>query len=311
MNDKAITRLSSADDTPKAEEAILAYWDRNEVFRKSVERRPESQRFVFYEGPPTANGQPGVHHVIARLCKDLVCRYKTMRGYRVVRKAGWDTHGLPVEIEVEHKLGIKRKEQIEAFGVAEFNAACRESVLRYERDWVEFTRRIGYWLEMDDPYVTCSNSYIETVWWIISEIWKKGLLYEGHKIVPYCPRCETSLSSHEVSQGYRDVSDPSVFIRFKRRDADEHFLVWTTTPWTLVSNAALAVGEAFDYVRVRYRGETLILAEALVGVLDGPFEIVDRFKGAELVGARYEPLFDFFADEKGAFRVVAGNFVSL
>ena len=311
MSQKRITRLPSADDVPASEQAIIAYWDRNDIFRRSVDERPESNPFVFYEGPPTANGMPGVHHVIARLCKDLVCRYKTMQGHRVIRKAGWDTHGLPVEIEVESQLGINSKEQIEEYGVAEFNAKCRESVFRYEKEWVEFTRRIGFWVDLHDPYITCENDYIETVWYILSEIWKKGLLYEGHKIVPYCPRCETSLSSHEVSQGYRDVSDPSIFVKFRRNEADEHFLVWTTTPWTLISNAALAVGETHDYVRVRNNGDTLILAEALLGVLDGEYEVVDRVKGADLVGSSYEPLFDFFIGEEGAFHVVAGDFVSL
>jgi isoleucyl-tRNA synthetase len=311
MSAKRITRLRSADDTPQAERAIISYWDRNDIFNKSVEQRPESNSFVFYEGPPTANGKPGVHHVLARLCKDLICRYRTMCGQRVVRKAGWDTHGLPVEIEVEAELGIEHKEQIEQYGVAEFNAKCRESVLRYEKEWVDFTRRIGFWLDMRHPYVTYDNEYIESVWYILAEIWKKGLLYEGHKIVPYCPRCETSLSSHEVSQGYEDVSDPSIFVKFKRNEVDEYFLVWTTTPWTLISNAALAVGDTFDYVRVRNGGDTLILAEALLGVLDGECEVLGRMKGAELVGSSYEPLFDFFIGEEGAFQVVAGDFVSL
>jgi isoleucyl-tRNA synthetase len=306
-----ITRLPSADDTPAAEKAVMSYWDRNDVFERSVDERPESNPFVFYEGPPTANGKPGVHHVITRLCKDLVCRYKTMCGHRVIRKAGWDTHGLPVEIEVEAELGITHKEQIEEYGVAEFNAKCRESVFRYEKEWVEFTRRIGFWLDMRDPYITCDNEYIETVWYIIAEIWKKGLLYEGHKIVPYCPRCETSLSSHEVSQGYKDVSDPSIFVKFKRNDVDEYFLVWTTTPWTLISNAALAVGPTYDYVRVRNGGDTVILAEALLGVLEGDYEVMDKIKGADLVGSSYEPLFDFFIGEEGAFHIVAGDFVSL
>jgi isoleucyl-tRNA synthetase len=311
MSTHRIAKLASAKNTPEAEKAITAYWERNNVFQKSIELRPESNQFVFYEGPPTANGKPGVHHVIARLCKDLVSRYKTMRGHRVVRKAGWDTHGLPVEIEVEKDLGIDSKEGIEEFGVAEFNAKCKESVFRYEKDWVEFTRRIGFWLDMQHPYITCENEYIETVWHIIAEIWKKGLLYEGHKIVPYCPRCETSLSSHEVSQGYKDVTDPSIFVKFKRNEVDEYFLVWTTTPWTLISNAALAVGEDFNYVRVRNGGDTMIVAEALLSVLDGEYEVVDKIKGAELVGSTYEPLFDFFIGEEGAFRVLAGDFVSL
>jgi isoleucyl-tRNA synthetase len=311
MSTDRITKLLSATDAPAAEQAIIAYWDHNLIFEKSVENRPGSDQFVFYEGPPTANGRPGVHHVLARLCKDLICRYKTMLGHRVIRKAGWDTHGLPVEIEVENELGIVRKEEIESYGVAEFNAKCRESVFRYEKEWVEFTRRIGFWLDMRDPYITCETEYVETVWHILSEIWKKDLLYQGHKIVPYCPRCETSLSSHEVSQGYKDVSDPSIFVKFKRAGADEHFLVWTTTPWTLISNAALAVGDTFNYIRVRHEGDTLILAEDLLSVLDGEYEVVDRIKGAELVGTKYEPLFDFFAGEEGAFGVLAGDFVSL
>ncbi|MGD8412678.1 MAG: isoleucine--tRNA ligase [Candidatus Latescibacterota bacterium] len=311
MSETKTTRLMSADDTPGAEQSVIAYWERNGVFDRSVEERPESNPFVFYEGPPTANGKPGVHHVLARLSKDLICRYKTMRGYRVVRKAGWDTHGLPVEIEVEAELGIENKDQIEEYGVAEFNAKCRESVFRYEKEWVDFTKRIGFWVDMQHPYITCENEYIESVWHILSEIWKKGLLYEGHKIVPYCPRCETSLSSHEVSQGYKDVSDPSVFVKFKRSGLDEHFLVWTTTPWTLISNAALAVGATYDYARVKNGNDTLVLAKELLGVLEGEYEILDSFKGAELVGSTYEPLFDFFAGEEGAFRVLDGDFVSL
>lgn len=311
MSGKRFKQISTPDRVPQAEIATVEFWDRNKIFEKSVSSRPASNRFVFYEGPPTANGKPGVHHVIARLCKDLVCRYKTMMGYRVIRKAGWDTHGLPVEIEVENQLGFKHKEEIEAYGIAEFNKKCKESVFQYEREWVEFTKRIGYWLDMDHPYITCENPYIESVWWIIKEIWRKGYLYEGHKIVPYCPRCETSLSSHEVSQGYKDVSDPSIFIKFKSLDSDESFLVWTTTPWTLTSNAALAVGENFDYVRVMHGGEKLVLAEARLGVLEGDYEVLDKVKGGTLAGTRYEPLFGFFAGTEGAFEVLTGDFVSL
>jgi isoleucyl-tRNA synthetase len=311
MSDKRFKPISTPDRIPQAEKGIVQFWDRNKIFEKSVSSRPEANRFVFYEGPPTANGKPGVHHVIARLCKDLVCRYKTMQGYRVIRKAGWDTHGLPVEIEVENQLGIKHKEEIEAYGIAEFNKKCRESVFQYEREWVEFTKRIGFWLDMDHPYITCENPYIETVWWIIKEIWRKGYLYEGHKIVPYCPRCETSLSSHEVSQGYKDVSDPSIFIKFKSRGADESFLVWTTTPWTLTSNAALAVGEHYDYVRVLHKGETLVLAEARLAVLEGDYEVLEKVKGGTLAGTQYEPLFDFYQGTEGAFTVHTGDFVSL
>jgi len=305
-------KLLSSRDVASAERAVLEHWDRADAFARSIKSRPKDRPFVFYEGPPTANGRPGVHHVIARLCKDAICRYKTMRGYRVVRKAGWDTHGLPVEIEVESQLGIRHKDEIEAYGVAEFNRQCRESVFRYEKDWMEFTRRIGYWVDMEHPYITCDNRYIESVWWIVKEFFQNGLVYRGHKVVPYCPRCETSLSSHEVSQGYREVSDPSVYVKFRRAGADESFLVWTTTPWTLISNVALAVGPDHEYIRVRHNGEIFILAAARAdSALEGDYEVLDRCTGADLVDATYTPLFDFFANTEGAFRVVPADFVSL
>jgi isoleucyl-tRNA synthetase len=304
-------KLASSQNVAQAEEAIANFWERERVFERSVAGRPVDRPFVFYEGPPTANGQPGVHHVIARLCKDLVCRYQTMKGKRVVRKAGWDTHGLPVEIEVERELGITRKAQIEEYGIAEFNRKCRESVFRYEKDWVAFTKRIGFWLDLEHPYVTYHNAYIESVWWILKEFWKASLVYEGHRIVPFCPRCETSLSSHEVSQGYKDASDPSIFVMFRSLDAEEDFLVWTTTPWTLISNAALAVGPDHTYARVSHNGRTLILAEARLSMLEGEYDVLATMKGADLVGRRYQPLFPYYADTPDAFRVVAGNFVSL
>jgi len=307
---KRFKPVSQSGQIPGAEEKILEFWEKEGIFKKSVSRE-NAPDFVFYEGPPTANGKPGVHHVMARLGKDVVCRYKTMRGFRVIRKAGWDTHGLPVEIEVENELGLTSKDQIEAVGIDKFNARCRESVFKYEKEWVRFTRRIGYWLDLNDPYITCANDYIESVWWILKEFWKKDLLYEGYKIVPYCPRCGTSLSSHEVSQGYKDVSEPSIFIKFKSADTSEFFLVWTTTPWTLVSNAALAVGLEHDYVRVSHRGSILILAEARLGVLEGDYEILERFKGGALLGRSYEPLFPFFKDAENAFQIVGGDFVSL
>jgi len=303
--------ITTPDKIPALEESLVEYWASAKVFERSVSERENGKKFVFFEGPPTANGKPGVHHVIARLCKDLICRYRTMQGHHVVRKAGWDTHGLPVEIEVEKELGIEHKEQIEAYGIAEFNGKCRESVFKYEKDWVKFTKRIGYWLNLEDPYITYKNEYIETVWWILSEFFKKDLLYKGHKIVPYCPRCETSLSSHEVSLGYKDVSDPSIFIKFKATDSDDRYLVWTTTPWTLVSNSGLAVGPNHEYVRVEHNGEKLILAKALLNVLEGDYTVLDTFKGSEVVGKTYEPLFDYFKDAEGGFRVLAGDFVSL
>ncbi|UCH84948.1 MAG: isoleucine--tRNA ligase [Candidatus Latescibacterota bacterium] len=311
MDNKRFRTVATPASIPEVEKSIIEFWDRDETFEKSVSRREGKPRFVFYEGPPTANGRPGVHHVIARLSKDIVCRYKTMLGYQVIRKAGWDTHGLPVEIEVEKELGFRNKDQIEAFGIAEFNAKCRESVFKYKDEWTRFTKRIGYWLDLENPYVTYTNDYIETVWWILGQLWAKGLLYEGHKIVPYCPRCETSLSSHEVGLGYKDVSDPSIYIKFRAADADERFLVWTTTPWTLTANAALAVGADHDYVRVEHDGETLILAEARLSVLEGEYKIVEKIKGESLAGRKYEPLFPFFKDAENGFNVFAADFVSL
>ena len=238
------------------------------MFRRSIAGREGRPDWVFYEGPPTANGLPGVHHVAARLTKDIACRYKTMTGHRVLRKAGWDTHGLPVERSVEKQLGIQGREAIEAYGLEAFNAKCRESVWACKAEWDEFTERLGYWVDLDDPYITYQDSYIESVWWILSRFAAEGLLYRGHKVVPYCPSCGTPLSSHETASGYRTVEDPSIFVKLKAVDADEHFLTWTTTPWTLPSNVALAVGADHDYVRVRHGDDVLILAEARLGALD-------------------------------------------
>ncbi len=299
---------------PRMEERILQFWEENNVFHKSIQIRDGSPDFVFYEGPPTANGKPGIHHVISRTIKDLVCRYKTMRGFKVERKAGWDTHGLPVEIQVEKELGLDSKAKIEEYGVDKFNAKCRESVFRYKKEWDQLTRRMGYWLDLDQAYITCSNDYIESVWWILSQFWEKGLIYQGHKIVPYCPRCGTPLSSHEVAQGYKEVSDPSIYVKMKLEGKpNTYFLVWTTTPWTLISNVALAVGEDIEYVKVKHQGEELILARALVErSLDGEYEIVEEYKGKDLEKLRYEPLYTFVETEKNkAFYVILGDFVSV
>ena len=296
---------------------MLARWRERDVFRASLRNREGGPRFVFYEGPPTANGYPGAHHVLARVFKDVFPRYKTMTGHYVERKAGWDTHGLPVEIAVEQKLGFTSKDDIERYGIAEFNAQCREAVLEHLEDWRALTERIAYWVDMDDAYYTLDPTYIESVWWALKTMWDRDLLYEGHKVVPYCARCGTALSSHEVAQGYKDVEDPSVFVRFPvtrpagaLREGDT-LLVWTTTPWTLVSNAAVAVDPALTYVRTA-SGE--VLAEALVGrVLGEAAEIVDRFPGSELIGAGYEPPFDFIAPEEWgpkAHTVLPGDFVS-
>ncbi|NTV04191.1 class I tRNA ligase family protein, partial [bacterium] len=236
----------------ESERLVSAFWREHDVFRRSIAGREGRPDWVFYEGPPTANGLPGVHHVAARLTKDIACRYKTMTGHRVLRKAGWDTHGLPVERSVEKQLGIQGREAIEAYGLEAFNAKCRESVWACKAEWDEFTERLGYWVDLDDPYITYQDAYIESVWWILSRFAAEGLLYRGHKVVPYCPSCGTPLSSHETASGYRTVEDPSIFVKLKAVDADEHFLTWTTTPWTLPSNVALAVGADHDYVRVRH-----------------------------------------------------------
>ncbi|MBN2185098.1 MAG: isoleucine--tRNA ligase [Candidatus Krumholzibacteriota bacterium] len=315
MSDKGKQRsyeqLPSQRDAIAMEEELLKYWEEHGIFKRSIDERPDDKPFVFYEGPPTANGRPGVHHAMARTIKDIVCRFQTMRGHRVVRKAGWDTHGLPVEIEVEHRLGLDGKDQIEKYGVAEFNRECRKSVFTYLDEWHTFTRKLGYWLDLDHPYITCDNEYIESVWWILKQFWDQDMLFEGHKVVPYCPRCGTSLSSHEVSQGYKDVSDPSIFIKLKLVDEEAYFLVWTTTPWTLISNVALAVGPEYEYVRVEYKGDVLIFAEALLRVLDGEYRILGKMKGEELIGKRYEPCFPWFSEEEGAFRVIGADFVTL
>src|ERR671927_852923 len=252
-------KVSPQVDFPRLEEEILNLWQKIGAFEKSVHGRPENRPFVFYEGPPTANGRPGFHHALSRAFKDLIPRYRTMQGYRVERKGGWDCHGLPVEIEVEKRLGIGSKDEIERYGIAEFNARCRESVFEFLEDWNRLTERIGFWIDLDDAYRTLDPDYIESVWWALRQIWDRGLLSEGYKVVPYCPRCGTALSSHEVALGYKDVVDPSVYVRFPLRDEDGVSLLgWTTTPWTLLSNAALAVHPEVEYVRGRFGDERLI-----------------------------------------------------
>lgn len=303
---------------PDLESQILEFWDRECVFRKSIEKRNDSKTFVFYEGPPTANGRPGIHHVISRIIKDFVCRYKTMQGYRVARKAGWDTHGLPVEIEVEKQLGFNSKEQIEAYGVDKFNRMCRESVFTYLKEWNEMTRRIGFWLDLDDPYITYTNEYIETVWSLLAELWEKDFLYQGFKILPYCPRCETALSSHETSLGYREVKERSVIAKFQLAEGENRYiLAWTTTPWTLPGNVALAIGEEIIYAEVRQeregKAEIYYLAEDRLDILKGEYTVLRTFPGKEMDGWRYLPLFDFvnLADESHpAYYVAAADFVT-
>jgi len=328
------------------ENKIIKFWKENRVFEKSLEK--EGKNFVFFEGPPTANAKPGVHHVLARVFKDLICRYKTMRGYRVLRKAGWDTHGLPVELEIEKKLGLKSKKDIEEYGIDKFNQECKKSVWQYEQEWRNLTERIGFWLDMDNPYITYDPFYIETVWWIIKQISEKGLLYQGYKVVPYCPRCGTALSSHEVAQGYKRIREPAIYVKFQISDSDLqtlsqklkilpqplpsplnkktsiqneklkiNFLVWTTTPWTLPANVAIAVNPELDYVLVKLNEEYLILAKTRIEVLEGGYEIIKEFKGKELIGLSYEPLFsseevsfkDFNLEK--AYKILGADFVNL
>ncbi len=301
---------------PAMEERVLERWRERDVFHESVRRRraEDAPRFVFYEGPPTANGPPGSHHVLSRVFKDVFPRYRTMRGYLVERKAGWDCHGLPVELQIERELGFKEKDDIERYGVAEFNAKCRESVLVYIDEWNRLTERIGFWIDTDDAYFTLTNEYIESVWWSLKLVWDQGLLTEGHKVVPYCTRCGTALSSHEVALGYRDVTDPSVYVRFPLKGEEGvSFLAWTTMPWTLLPHAALVVDPDATYVRARLGGETLILAEALLArVLGEEAEIVERMPGSALLGLPYEPPFPYITDygERG-HTVLGGDFVSL
>jgi isoleucyl-tRNA synthetase len=293
------------------ESEILKFWDDRNIFEKSVTAREGKPAFTFYEGPPTANGRPGIHHVMSRTLKDLVCRFKTMQGYQVHRKAGWDTHGLPVEIEVEKALGFKHKDQIVEYGIAKFNEECKKSVWKYKVDWEEMTRMMGYWVDLADPYVTFQNNYIESVWWALRQYFDRGMIYKGYKIQPYCPRCETPLSSHEVSLGYKDVKDPSVYVKMKLKgEANTYFLVWTTTPWTLISNVALAVHSNIDYVKVEHRGERLILAEARLGVLGDEYTVLEKFKGSTLAGKEYERLYSYHHPNEKGWYVIEGDFVT-
>ena len=304
-------------DVPAMEEAVLKMWKKHEIFKKTSEQRQGKPEYVFYEGPPTANGRPGVHHVLARAFKDMFPRYKIMRGYHVSRRGGWDTHGLPVEIEVEKQLGFTNKQQIEEYGIDKFNELCRKSVFTYIQEWEKLTDRIAFGVDLDTAYVTYTNDYIESVWWILKNFWEKDLLFKGYKIVPYCPRCGTPLSDHEVALGYDDATDPSVFVRFPLADKPEtYLLVWTTTPWTLPANVAVAAHPDVDYVTVEREHdgttEKLILAKNLLEkVFRGEeVKVIDSFKGKKLKGQKYNPLFSFVPVDKPAHYVVLGDFVT-
>ena len=294
------------------EREVEKFWRDNHIFEKSIEDRKDAPTYMFYDGPPTANGKPHIGHALTRVIKDMIPRYRTMKGYKVPRKAGWDTHGLPVEIEVEKELGINGKEQIEKYGVAPFIEKCKESVWKYKSMWEQFSNVIGFWADMDDPYVTYHNSYIESEWWALKQIWDKGLLYKGFKVVPYCPRCGTPLSSHEVAQGYKDVKERSAIVRFKKKDEDVYFLAWTTTPWTLPSNVALCVNPDEEYSKVKQGDYTYILASALVEtVLKEYYTVLETYKGKELEGIEYEPLWGGLNVKGKAWFVVCDNYVTL
>lgn len=313
MYNKVDTNLNFVD----REAEVLKFWKENDIANKCITNREGCDTFTFYDGPPTANGKPHIGHVLTRVIKDMLPRYQSMKGKKVLRKAGWDTHGLPVELEVEKLLGLDGKEQIEKYGIEPFIKKCRESVWKYKGMWEEFSDVVGFWADMEHPYITYENDYIESVWWALNEIWKKGLLYKGHKVVPYCPRCGTPLSSHEVAQGYKDVKERSAMVKFKAKDEDNtYFLAWTTTPWTLPSNLGLVVNPEVDYVKVSYEGQNLIMAEALVDTVfankEGEHPVLERFKGKALEYREYEPLYPYAEGKikKKAFYVMCDGYVT-
>ncbi len=312
-------KFRALDDLPvkEREEKIAKYWEEIDLLHESLKTREGGKRFNFYEGPPTANGKPGIHHVVSRTLKDLTCRHKVMKGYYVERKAGWDTHGLPVEIEVEKKLGLHNKKDIERYGIKEFNKQCKDSVFQYESLWRKMTERMGYEIDLDNPYITFDNKYIESVWHIIDKMFKDDLLYEGHKILPYCPRCGTGLASHEVAQGYENITTTTAYVKFKRKDSDEYFIAWTTTPWTLPSNVSLTVNADVDYVLLKNNdnGELYWMAKDLVdSVLKGvteDYEIIKTVKGSELEGVEYEQLIPMLSTDKKAFYITIADYVTI
>ena len=295
------------------EKEVANLWSARNVIKKNFDMNQDGEYFTFYDGPPTANGRPHVGHVLTRVMKDIIPRYKVMKGYKVIRKAGWDTHGLPVELEIEKKLGISGKEQIEEYGVEKFVKECKESVFTYVSMWEKMTNQIGYWVDMENPYVTYHNPYIESVWWALKQMWDKGLLYEGHKVMPYCPRCGTALSSHEVAQGYKDVKDLTCIAKFKvTGEENKYILAWTTTPWTLPSNLALCINKAYTYIEAKVGDEILILAKDLADkVLGEDYEVIREFPGTELLGTKYEQLMPFGKVEGKAFEVIHGDYVTL
>ena len=295
------------------EKQVTEFWEKNHIFEKSVEKNKQGPVYTFYDGPPTANGKPHIGHVLTRVIKDLIPRYRTMKGWDVPRKAGWDTHGLPVELEVEKLLGINGKEQIEEYGLEPFIEKCKESVWKYKGMWEDFSRTVGYWVDMEHPYVTYDNNFIESEWWALKQIWERGLLYKGFKIVPYCPRCGTPLSSHEVAQGYKDVKERSAIAKFKVVGENAYFLAWTTTPWTLPSNVALCVNPNESYVKVSYKDETYYLAEALCDAVlgEGEYTILEHYVGKDLEYREYEPLYRFVSPKEKCWYITCDTYVTL
>lgn len=289
---------------------ISKYWEKIDLLNESINKRENGKNYIFFDGPPTANGKPGIHHVISRTLKDMTCRYKTMKGFKVKRKAGWDTHGLPVEIEVEKKLGLSSKKEIEEYGVEKFCKECRESVFIYESKWKEMSKRMAFMADMDNPYITLDNNYIESVWYLLDQIFKKGLMYEGAKILPYCPRCGTGLASHEVAQGYEMIKTTTVYVKFKKKDEDAYFLAWTTTPWTLPSNVSLTVNPNMTYLKVKSKGEVYYIAESLAKKVLDEFEVIEKFKGKDLEYLEYEQLIDEIKVDKKAFFITTADYVT-
>ena len=335
MNERIMKKFNEYKklDLPALSREVLAQWEAEQLFEKSVSTREGHPQFLFFEGPPSANGMPGIHHVMARTIKDTFCRFKTMQGYQVRRKAGWDTHGLPVELGVEKMLGITKEDIGKKISVDEYNAACRREVMKYTQEWTNLTKQMGYWVDLDNPYITYDNKYIETLWYLLKELYKKGYLYKGYTIQPYSPAAGTGLSSHELNQPgcYRDVKDLTCTARFRVKSNDKrlttndptYIIAWTTTPWTLPSNTALCVGPKIDYVEVETpAGDHIILADARLGAYqkdlcgvdaDGNLlkpKIVARYKGTDLVGLEYEPLFPWVNPGEGAYRVIPGDYVT-
>lgn len=296
---------------PKIEQRILKFWQKNKIFKKTLKKTKRGQPFIFFEGPPTANAKPGVHHVLSRVFKDIISRYKTMQGYYVTRKAGWDTHGLPVELEIEKRFNLRSKKEVEKIGLAQFNQACKKSVWQCKKDWENFSERIAFWLDYQNPYITYDRDYIESVWFILKKIWQKGLLFQDDKVVPHCPRCETTLSSHEVALGYKNIEDTSLYLKFPLvNKIKTFFLVWTTTPWTLPGNVALAIQPNATYLKVKIDDEYLILAEPRISLLKN-FTLVKKYQGKNLIGRKYEPLYNLAPKNSRAYEIIAADFVSV